>query len=67
MSDHWTTPPRILRASRRRYGIKQERFAPPLNFDVEGGEYWSAHDRDIWGPLRRVLESVQWGKCIHEP
>ena len=46
MSDHWATPPRILRALRRRYGIKQERFAPPLNFDVEGGEYWSAHGRD---------------------
>ena len=47
MSNHWTTPPPLIREGLlRTYDIGQERFASPLNFNPSIPEYWSAFPQD---------------------
>ena len=47
MSNHWTTDGRLLVGGLcAAYGIQQERFASPLNYNLSLNNYWSAYKRD---------------------
>ena len=66
MKNHWATQSRFLNPLRYKYRITQERFASPLNFDLAGREYWSAHDRDrIFGAHYDAYSSRFSGNSVY--
>eukprot|EP00959_Pyramimonas_sp_CCMP1952_P266543 5572356-Pyramimonas_sp.AAC.1 len=66
MRNNWATPRIPLHTIYKTFHVTQERFASPLNFDMDGKWYWSAHEHDqLFGARHDAYSSTFSGASVY--